>query len=493
MDRLHSRSLSPGNRRFASRQESSADLSPVSSATGSSASVSAESPAEATSTDATDLLPLPQSSPTMTVHDRFPAPPLDMTTTEALSSTMSAASTSSGSAPPNTSTTQSRSTKAILPNPVNTFRGITVTISGGPSVTTMYNTPPNNDGGGEGITISNLPVPFKSVMFDPGEVPHPQITSPDSAASPGPPSTSKSVSTLIPLSTSTVASSSSSTWPGDSETSHTWPGTLSTSGTPTSATSQVRESSGEVLPSMATSLPRSTESVYTNSVSWTTISTGAGPTSSSFNLSSFPLATPASQTSPRSRSLDPTDIATICVSVLSAVGLSLVLLYMCRRWRRKRARTPASGPHDSFYGESIVGLRVSMDGMSMSSADQREPRATSMNVRASSGTYNFPLPPSYDHRHDSKRTPSANSLTVLIPARNTLRPSNRSSAVSQDTIPIPYSAYENAVKPTDWVDMWNIPRASSELMQHYDLSRTSASLEDVVGDPTDDDGPVVAI
>lgn len=134
------------------------------------------------------------------------------------------------------------------------------------------------------------------------------------------------------------------------------------------------------------------------------------------------------------------------------------------------------GDNYSTYGESIIGLRVSSDTASTSSDAQYASASSTLNIRASSGTYNFPLPPNYDHRHGPNMSQSASSLTVLIPSRDAKSP-NRNSTLSQDSIPLPSSTYldHNVEEPVDWVDVWNLPRASSELMRHADLSETSLS------------------
>lgn len=141
------------------------------------------------------------------------------------------------------------------------------------------------------------------------------------------------------------------------------------------------------------------------------------------------------------------------------------------------ATTLSIGDKYSTYGESIIGLRVSSDTTSTSSEAQYASASSTVNIRASSGTYNFPLPPSYDHRHEHNMSQSASSLTVLIPSRDAQKSPNRDSTLSQDSIPLPSSTYldHNVEEPVDWVDVWNLPRASSELMRHADLSETSLS------------------
>ncbi|OJT05175.1 hypothetical protein TRAPUB_4000 [Trametes pubescens] len=76
-------------------------------------------------------------------------------------------------------------------------------------------------------------------------------------------------------------------------------------------------------------------------------------------------------------------------------------------------------------------------------------------------------------------TQSASSLTVLIPSRDAQKSPNRNSALSEDSIPLPSSTYldHNVEEPVDWVDVWNQPRASSELMRHADTSDTSLPVD----------------
>ncbi|KAH9848571.1 hypothetical protein C2E23DRAFT_432108 [Lenzites betulinus] len=499
---LYSPAVGRRDRRIANRQESSAMPSSSLSRTvsGSSASPSSVGSPKTTSANAMSSAIAPASSFTTSDHDPTPVPPQDITTAAVSSSTR--LSQGAGGQITSPASPSVETTTTVLPAPVTTSSGpATVTK---PDVTTLHPNPPSSGEGSVSSSINDIPPPPMVTINTNGDAPR-NITNPDVTPPSGP--------------THTAATpSGSNTWPGDSGTWQTWPESMSTtplSPSPSSA-SQATGSLRDILQPTTTSSPAtsSTASTHTDSSSEIQVSTndGLGPATSSYDLSSFPLATSASQTSATSRSLSPKDIAAICVSVISFAGLCLILFYTCRRWRKKHARSAAPGgftvfkcfhqddanhvyalgPHDSFYGESIIGLRVSTDGMSVSSADQRQPVAASLSVRASSGTYNFPLPPSHDRRHGSEMTQSANSLTVLIPARDAMQSSNRSSAVSQDSIPIPYSAYEDAaVEPADWVDAWNQPRASSELMQHSDLSLTQVPMDHGLPDDAAYGGPVV--
>ncbi|KAI0634404.1 hypothetical protein C8Q77DRAFT_1111654 [Trametes polyzona] len=195
----------------------------------------------------------------------------------------------------------------------------------------------------------------------------------------------------------------------------------------------------------------------------------------------------ASHSSAGSR-LSSGDIAAVCLSVGGAICIAL-LFFFVRRARRKHRNRAQYRSTDSIYGESIIGLRTSSDGTSVTdSMEKRESATATMNVRASGTSYGFPLPPSYTScayapsgsplppSYTSNAMHSASSLTVVIPTRPSISPhaSNRNSAVSRDSIPLPSAAYvENAVERAEWPDAWHMPRASSELMHSSDMSQAS--------------------
>ncbi|KAI0760901.1 hypothetical protein BD413DRAFT_495938 [Trametes elegans] len=196
-----------------------------------------------------------------------------------------------------------------------------------------------------------------------------------------------------------------------------------------------------------------------------------GQNGSASQSSVDPSGTSAAATSSNpSHAMPPEEIAAICITVVVVVLVCATSLYLWRTRRKREARRFAPPSREStWYGGSATHLRP---GGTALSDDGGPPGAQdlplTLDIRASYGTYSFPLPPSHDARHASGTSRGADSLTLLIPAaRDPFRAGNRRlSALSQESFPLPSSTYmDPAMLPADWTDAWNLPRPSSELVR----------------------------
>ncbi|KAI9070284.1 hypothetical protein FKP32DRAFT_8887 [Trametes sanguinea] len=147
-----------------------------------------------------------------------------------------------------------------------------------------------------------------------------------------------------------------------------------------------------------------------------------------------------------SQAMSAAGIAAICVTILLSIGLCLFLMVLYRRKRiqRRRARIQAyTASQEPLVRKGSTQSRQSVDVKTLSDdCSDFDPLPTTLDIRASSGTYYFPLPPtSPDGRQDAATTSpdQAPSLTLLIPSYNLFRSTSRASCNSRDSNPLPSS------------------------------------------------------
>ncbi|KAI0327419.1 hypothetical protein GY45DRAFT_1327644 [Cubamyces sp. BRFM 1775] len=173
-------------------------------------------------------------------------------------------------------------------------------------------------------------------------------------------------------------------------------------------------------------------------------------------------------------------VATI-VGICFAILIVLVIGALCIfQWRKRRQATTAAKPYmtnrNTLGGESFRALRLSGESRmvpDMSLYPSLPP--PTLDVRTSTGIYNFPIPPSRA-MSDARATPeNANLLSLLISYYDTRSPS-RNSYVSQDESSLPSDIMDASAEPMDWAEPSVLPRASSELMRRGSPNASQTSL-----------------
>ncbi|KAI0349895.1 hypothetical protein OH77DRAFT_1155979 [Trametes cingulata] len=400
------------------------------------------------------------TSPGMPLHTQGPRPAEPVTTTpsiitSSLQSTLLSSSKShpnTPSAPPSdpnslpitTSAAQDSSGPTVTVQSTSTSSERTLRIIDHPSTTadiassttTPTDTVPPTTDGRASITPS----------LSNSRVSEPAMSGSDSPGRLGPSTTSLSSDTELPPSTfettpfeSTAANPSTSTavlWPAPGSSNPNDPLVLTTADPPGAEAGNGAPTS----PSPLSAIPTTTEVTH-NSVA-------AGPDS----------AQPHAHDAGR--------VAGICIGVLCGVGLGIALFYLLRV-RRKNGTSATLFARDQGCSESVANLRLSLEVPTNPECSERGSYHTTLDVRMSSGTYDFPLPPT----HALQASMNSGSLTVFCPSPDPFRASNRMSSVSQGSTPFPSSTFAGSeVVPDDWETAWNLPRPSSELMRRAEGS-----------------------
>ncbi|KAJ8455676.1 hypothetical protein ONZ51_g12361 [Trametes cubensis] len=210
--------------------------------------------------------------------------------------------------------------------------------------------------------------------------------------------------------------------------------------------------SGNRGPAETSSIYTAASSIYTAGATTPTIGQPTSQSSSAAHL-------PASTTHVAS-------IVGICFAVLIVLGIGALFIF---QWRRRHQAKTAAKPYmtnrpTSLGSESFRALRLSGDSRTIPDMSIYPSLPPTLDVRTSTGIYNFPMPPSRP-TSDPRATPdNANLLSLLISYYDARSPS-RDSYVSQDESSLPSDIVDPSAEPMDCVEPGILPRASSEPMQ----------------------------
>ncbi|CDO68432.1 hypothetical protein BN946_scf184707.g13 [Trametes cinnabarina] len=215
--------------------------------------------------------------------------------------------------------------------------------------------------------------------------------------------------------------------------------------------------------------------IGTKSTSSETLSLGAPVTETS-----QPLPTTTADTfgaiSVSSHAMSAAEVAAICISVLLSIGLCLFLVFLWRRRRiqRRKAKIHAfTASQEPLWRKDSIGSRPSVNAKRLSDdCSDFDPLPTTLDIRASSGTYYFPLPPTdSDGRQAAARSSpdQAPSLTLLIPSYTLFRSSSRASYNSRDSNPLPSSILMDP--SVGLLDSWSYDRGAPESYRNVDASQ----------------------